>query len=741
MRGEAGDPVRPQQRHTRQHPCLVCGGADQDPRGKGRRCHGFTSNDGVWVHCSREDMAGALSPDANNLYTHRIGGSCRCGTEHTHTGPRHNAIRPAAVARREVAHYDYTDANGNLLFQVVRYVPKNFKQRRPDGKGEWIWDLDGVQRVLYRLPELLERPDEVALVPEGEKDVDRLLLAGFLATTNPMGAGKWRDEYAEDLRGKRVVILPDNDERGHSHAQAVDRSLRGAAATVAVLELPGMEPGWDVSEWLDAGHAPEELRDLVTTVLRDAPAVGTTHAGLRFYTPAELASMIPSKPDFIVGPGLAATGAITEIDGKVKAAGKTTLILHLVRSILDGAQFLGQPTRKCRVIYVTEQSRQTFMDALRRAGLDRRGDELLIVFREDIGAIPWAEVVAGTKLDGYAVVIFDTLGKLARIKQENEAGEWAGAMSPLQDLSASGRAVIVARHDRKSGGNPGDSARGSSQASGDVDIILAVRRPEGNHPPNRRVIESLSRYAETPEKIVIELTDDGYVLLGTDEAVAVGDARTFLAAALELEFRQNGTGLDMTALVALGDDWVPPLKRTTIQSAVEAMVLSREVVKTGRGRKGDPFVYSPAHPAGLAVLPELGSNSGRTNTGAAPTPARDGREVLPAAETDIVDDEPRTLRDDRGIGSSTGGAAPVHGTPLTPPRLCPACNQMHSVGTTCLSSSGVVPASSWTHSPTCRACGTTEWVTRDDGTTYCETCHPATVAGLDGEQSTLGWLS
>ena len=255
-----------------------------------------------------------------------------------------------------------------------------------------------------------------------------------------------------------------------------------------------------------------------------APAGQSTEPpeGLRFYAPAELATLTRFEPEWVCRPGLAALGAITEVDGKIKAAGKTTLVLHMVRAILDGAPFLGYPTRRSRVIYVTEQSRQTFTDALRRAGLDRRGDELLILFREDIGATPWTAVVGATRRAGYDVVVFDTIGKLAGIREENSAGEWALAMSPLQDLAASDRAVFVARHDRKSGGDVGDSGRGSSQASGDVDIILALRRPEGNQPASRRVIESLSRYTETPEKIVVELTDAGYILLGTDEAVAAG---------------------------------------------------------------------------------------------------------------------------------------------------------------------------------------------------------------------------
>ena len=260
---------------------------------------------------------------------------------------------------------------------------------------------------------------------------------------------------------------------------------------------------------------------------------------LRFYTAAELDGLVPPHVDWLVGPGLVALGAITEIDGKIKAAGKTTFTLYAVRAVLDGREFLGYPTRRAKVVYVTEQSRETFTDALRRADMHARGEELQILFRSDLGGIAWPQLVGQTRVEGYDVCVFDTIGKLAGIKNENDAGEWATAMTPLNDLAASGRAVIVARHDRKGGGEVGDSGRGSSQASGDVDIILALRRPEGNQPSNRRVVEALSRYAQTPDKVVIELTDQGYVLLGGDEAVAQSDAYSFVCNLLGNKLQTN----------------------------------------------------------------------------------------------------------------------------------------------------------------------------------------------------------
>jgi hypothetical protein len=161
---------------------------------------------------------------------------------------------------RITATYDYTDEGGKLLYQAVRFEPKNFKQRRPVGKGQWTWSLGDAPRVLYRLPELLASPkDALVFLPEGEKDVDNLVKIGCIATTCAMGAGKWRPEYNEPLRGRNVCILPDNDPPGQKHAQAVSNALRSVAKSATILELPGLPEKGDVSDWLAADKGNDKL--------------------------------------------------------------------------------------------------------------------------------------------------------------------------------------------------------------------------------------------------------------------------------------------------------------------------------------------------------------------------------------------------------------------------------------------------------------------------------------------------
>lgn len=165
---------------------------------------------------------------------------------------------------RVVAKFDYRDEGGNLLFQVLRYEPKDFRQRKPKLGGGWEWRVKGVRVIPYRLPELLSNPDAVVYVVEGEKDVDSLGGLGLIATCNAMGAGNWTAEHAAFLKGRIVVVLPDNDDAGLNHALAVRQSLSGVAASVKVVQLPGLAEKGDVSDWLTVGGTRERLEEIVS---------------------------------------------------------------------------------------------------------------------------------------------------------------------------------------------------------------------------------------------------------------------------------------------------------------------------------------------------------------------------------------------------------------------------------------------------------------------------------------------
>ena len=151
--------------------------------------------------------------------------------------------------------YDYHDVDGKLIYQICRYLPKTFKVRRPDGKGGWLWGMSDVKPVLYHLDEIIvsKYHDDVIYLCEGEKDADTAFIRfGTTGTTNPFGAGKWKPEYSEMLRGCNVLVIPDNDPPGQNHCTQVCASLFGKVKSLKVWRVPA--PYKDLTEWVEAGN-------------------------------------------------------------------------------------------------------------------------------------------------------------------------------------------------------------------------------------------------------------------------------------------------------------------------------------------------------------------------------------------------------------------------------------------------------------------------------------------------------
>jgi hypothetical protein len=206
--------------------------------------------------------------------------------------------------------YDYRDEQGRLLYQVLRSShPENGKKRisnrRPVGTSGWEYSIEGTRRVLYRLGEVL-RATEVFIV-EGEKCADAVrqaysemkgegdacLVDGITATTNPHGAGKWREEFAAYFTGKKVVVVPDNDPTGRMHMETVAASVGRFALGVKWLDLPLDEEGDDVADYL-AGHNFGELQELVRTARLWQPKVDS-----RLLIPAaEFIRHVPEQIDW-----------------------------------------------------------------------------------------------------------------------------------------------------------------------------------------------------------------------------------------------------------------------------------------------------------------------------------------------------------------------------------------------------------------------------------------------------------
>jgi hypothetical protein len=233
---------------------------------------------------------------------------------------RHGHDQPAAWLRREgliaqphvvsrperriIKTYDYRDENGKLLFQVVRYEPKDFRQHRPDGHGGWIPNLHDTRRVPYLLPELVKAVSagQTVYIPEGEKDVDNLCAIGLAATTNPGGIKKWRAEYSEYLRGADVVVLPDNHAEGREHGEQVVASLHGIAKRIRILDIgkhwAECPDKGDISAWLAAGGSAEKLKAITGALLDASIPSDNASFGPAWVAPKDIPTRLAKVADF-----------------------------------------------------------------------------------------------------------------------------------------------------------------------------------------------------------------------------------------------------------------------------------------------------------------------------------------------------------------------------------------------------------------------------------------------------------
>jgi hypothetical protein len=257
------------------------------------------------------------------------------------------------------------------------------------------------------------------------------------------------------------------------------------------------DPGSSSGPENPAAPALLENDSAATTPLRAAESV------LPFRTAREIVETTPEDVPWVV-PGYVAEGAIAGVDGKPKA-GKTTFVLYGCRRVLDGEEFLGRPTSSTAIVYLTEQSATTFREALVRAGLQDREDFVVLLWRDTVG-VDWHRVVREAVQEavrrGAKLLVVDTLPQFAGLQgdAENSAGAALAAVQPLQEAAAAHYlGIIVVRHERKSGGQVGDSGRGSSAFAGAVDIIVSIRRAEGSSRPELRELHALSRFDDTPD--------------------------------------------------------------------------------------------------------------------------------------------------------------------------------------------------------------------------------------------------
>lgn len=471
--------------------------------------------------------------------------------------------------------YPYTGADGSLFHEVVRFRPKGFSQRRPDPdrRGEWLWDLKGVERVLFHLPQLLKAIEAGAdvFVVEGEKDVLALEKMGLVATTNSGGAGqKWLQSYTDILaKAKRVIIIPDSDQPGRAHAEKIRAELPHAV----ILALPDLNEHGDVSDWIARGGTTDGLLRLVTEAVEGKKK-------LKFRELGDLLRQ-PRKPTDWLVDGLLPKAGISLLYSKPKV-GKSTLARVAALAVARGDRFLDRAVTAGAVLYLAlEEIEEEVTAHFRDQGAT--GSEPIKVFAAMAPGDCLAELRAVVEQEHPALVIIDPLFRFTRIKDGNDYALATAALEPLVDLARkTGSHVMLVHHAKKNeGGTDGDGILGSTALFGSVDTAICLRKAQDG----TRLISTVQRYGSgMAEMTLIFHTDTRGITLGGTRADMENE-------------RMRGE------MLAFLQEQTEPVTEKAISEAVEGgrqlkckalrdLLHSGAVTRDGQGGRGGPYRYS-----------------------------------------------------------------------------------------------------------------------------------------------------
>jgi hypothetical protein len=380
-----------------------------------------------------------------------------------------------------IATYDYTDDKGALLYQVVRFEPKDFRQRQPDGKGGWLWHLNGVRRVPYRLQQLAQFPDATVFICEGEKDADRVEDLGHCATT--VATGSWTADCVKPLAARDVFILEDNDEAGRKKALEAAQALHDQAKSVRIVRLPGLPEKGDVSDWLDAdqrnaGKLADVCFDAPLWTPAPAPATPSALPAKLTLSSAEfVAGFVP--PDYLIVGWLQRrfVYSLTAATGD----GKTAIALLISLAVSQSSKLGKLEVKRGRVLYFAGENpddvRMRWMATTQQVGLAPEDIDNVHfvpgVFKfTEIGERIRAEMTE----QELSLVIVDTSAAYFETDDENNNMQALAHAKRLRELSRlpGGPTVLICCHPTKNAENL--VPRGGGAFLNEVDGNLTCKR-------------------------------------------------------------------------------------------------------------------------------------------------------------------------------------------------------------------------------------------------------------------------
>ena len=311
--------------------------------------------------------------------------------------------------RKPDAGWEYRNADSSDEGAVYRWnLADGEKEIRQVSKveGGWITSAMPEPRPLYRLPDIIDAAE--VWICEGEKAADAAVSLGLQATTSAGGSKAADKSDWSTLNGKRLYIVPDNDQPGREYCDEVCR-LIFEQTTVDEIHIANLSNDWpeipsggDVYDWqeqfdsADAETLRARLRTSANVLVHRTLASDENPPGNEDDTPRIDFEIMDSRAfaeaDFRV------TWAIQDVmaenqpqlySGPSKTL-KTSILVDQVLSMAAAVPFLGRfdvPKSKRVLLLSSESGTATLQETARRIcdtkgiSLAELGDQLHWGFR------------------------------------------------------------------------------------------------------------------------------------------------------------------------------------------------------------------------------------------------------------------------------------------------------------------------------------------------------------------------
>jgi len=423
--------------------------------------------------------------------------------------------------------YSYVNADGEVVFEVERYEPKTFRQRRPDGKGGWLYNMDGVQAVPYNLLKMMEKPDAAVFIVEGEKCADRLAQHGLIATTNHGGSKNWKPDLNQYFAGRKVVLIPDNDEAGQKHADVVQSQLWGVAAAIKRVDLPGLPDKGDVVDWLFAGNTVEDLQALVkaTPPLAVEPEPAQPEEAQDIYPLYDEAYLMAMPPVEWMIDGVLTKHGFTVMYG-APGTGKSFIAIDMALCMTHGLLWHGRETSAGAVLYIAGEGVGGLGKRVKawkqHNEVDGTGSLRVLPVAVDMMDQESVEKLLRT-IDSlnteFSCLVIDTVAR-SMTGEENSATDMSAFIRGCDAIKHhTGCGLLAIHHAGKDASRGINSMRGSSALAGAADTVLAVGKSESIvtlSMDKQKDADPMDRM--TFEMVPIALLEDSSVVLRPIEA-------------------------------------------------------------------------------------------------------------------------------------------------------------------------------------------------------------------------------